>query len=204
MSNYGVIYFGIEMDWDVLTSFLYMHLVTWLLFLVMLANYVKTSNIYASCSARIEQKEVLKLSIVICCSYALMIPIEFLVTLFDFSSRYFPYFVYLFLDIFTILLVGYWLNLRSKKALLCKCYIVLCLSCNSILFLLLQIDLLLMYEGLKPFEAWWFWDIFTIGVNFFDAVMILVLLIHKDLLKLNRFLLNRKRVSLYYEVGCNR
>lgn len=187
MDNYGIIYFGVEMDWDLFTRFLYKHLVTWLFFLVMLASYVRTSNIHASQNEKIEQKEVLKLSVVMFISYALMIPIELLVTLFDFSSRYFPYTVYLFLDIFTILLICFLMNTQSNKALLCKRYIVFCLSCNSVLFLLVQIDLILMYEDFKPFKAWWFWDVFTIGINFFDAVMILVLLSYRDILLLHKF-----------------
>jgi len=193
MNNYSIMYFGSLMNWDLITNFLSMHLVSWLLFLVMLANYVRTSNIHASFSVRAECKEVLSLSIVMCFSYALMIPIEFLVGLFEISSRYFPYTFFLFLDILTILLICFLIKLQSNKALLCKRYIVFCLSCNSILFLSLQIDLLLMYNNFKPFKAWWFWDVFTIGINFFDAVMILVLLIHKDLLMVNRLLLHRKK-----------
>jgi hypothetical protein len=186
MNNYGITYFGIEMDWDLLSGFFSMHLVTWLLFLVMLTNYVRTSKVYATCSVRAERKEVFKLSAVVSCSYALMIPIEFLISFFDFYSRYFPYTVYLLLDIGTLLFINFFIQFESTKALLCKRYVTFCLSCNSVLFLLLQVDLLFMHNGLKPFEAWWFWDVFTIGVNFFDGLMILVLLIQKDILKLSK------------------
>jgi len=187
MNNYGITYFGIEMDWDLLSGFFSMHLVTWLLFLVMLTNYVRTSKIYATCSVKAERKEVFKLSAVVSCSYALMIPIEFLISFFDFYSRYFPYTVYLLLDIGTLLCIYFFIKLKSMKAVLCRTYITLCLSCNSIFFLLLQVDLLLMHNNFKPFEAWWFWDVFTIGVNFFDGLMILVLLSCRDVLFMREF-----------------
>lgn len=186
MDNYGITYFGIKMDWDLLSGFFSMHLVTWLLFLVMLTNYVRTSNVYAACSVKAERKEVLRLSAVVCCSYALMMPIEYLVAFFDYYSHYFPYTVYLLLDICTLLFINFFIKLKSAKAVLCKRYVTLCLSCNSVLFLLLQVDLLFMHNGIKPFEAWWFWDVFTIGVNVFDGLMILILLIQKDILKLSK------------------
>ncbi|TMP79179.1 hypothetical protein CWB73_14680 [Pseudoalteromonas phenolica] len=190
MDNYGITYFGIEIYWDLLSGFFSMHFVTWLLFLVMLTNYVRTSKVYTTCSVKAERKEVFKLSAVVCCSYALMIPIEFLISFFDFYSRYFPYTVYLLLDICTLLLIFFCIELKSVKAVICRSYITLCLSCNSIFFLLLQVDLLLMHNSFKPFEAWWFWDVFTIGVNFFDGSMILILLIQKDIFLLDR--LNRR------------
>lgn len=176
------------MDWDLLSGFFSMHLVTWLLFLVMLTNYVRTSNVYAACSVKAERKEVFRLSAVACCSYALMMPIEYLVSFFDYYSHYFPCTIYLLLDICTLLFINFFIKLKSAKAVLCKRYITFCLSCNSVLFLLLQVDLLSMHNGLKPFEAWWFWDVFTVGVNFFDGLMILVLLIHKDILKLSKLI----------------
>ncbi|GMM86449.1 hypothetical protein [Pseudoalteromonas sp. MTN2-4] len=196
MKNYDMVYFGNYIDWDLVTGFLSMHLVTWLLFLVMLTNYVKTSNVHASNAERAERKEILKVSFLMFCSYALMIPIEYVVTLLDFSSHYFPYTVYLLLDLFTVLLLCFVMHIRSEKGQLCKRYVVFSLLCNSTLFILIQIDLLLMYNHYKAMDPWWFWSVFTIGINFFDAVMILALLIPKDLLMLNRLFLNRKRVKV--------
>ena len=56
MNNYGMVYFGNHIDRDLVTDFLSMHLVTWILFLVMLTNYVKTSNVHASNAKRTERK----------------------------------------------------------------------------------------------------------------------------------------------------
>ena len=190
MNNYDMVYFGNYIDWDLVKGFLSMHLVTWLLFLVMLTNYVKTSNVHASRSERTERKEILKISVLMCCSYALMIPIEYLVTLLDYSSHYFPYTVYLILDLFTVLLICSGLQINSRKALLCKHYVIFGLLCNSALFVLIQIDLLLMYNHYKAMEPWWFWSVFSISINFFDGCMILVLLTHKDIFLLDR--LNRR------------
>ncbi|TMO55497.1 hypothetical protein [Pseudoalteromonas phenolica] len=186
MNNYDMVYFGNYIDWDMVTGFLSMHLVTWLLFLVMLTNYVKTSNVHASNAERTERKEVLTVSVLMFCSYALMIPIEYVVTLFDFSSYYFPYTVYLLLDLFTVLFLCFVMRIRSEKGQLCKHYVVFGLLCNSALFALIQIDLLLMYNHYKTMEPWWFWSVFTIGINFFDGLMILVLLINKDVVLLER------------------
>ena len=173
-----MVYFGNYIDWDLVTGFLSMHLVTWLLFLVMLTNYVKTSNVHASNAERAERKEILKVSFLMFCSYALMIPIEYVVTLLDFSSHYFPYTVYLLLDLFTVLLLCFVMHIRSEKGQLCKRYVVFSLLCNSTLFILIQIDLLLMYNHYKAMDPWWFWSVFTIGINFFDAVMILACLLY--------------------------
>lgn len=202
MNNYDMVYFGNYIDLDLVARFLSMHLVTWLLFLVMLTNYVKTSNVHASSAERAERKEILKVSVLMFCSYALMIPIEHLVTRFDFSSHYFPYTVYFLLDLFTVLFLCFVMRIRSEMGRLCKRYIVFGLLCNSALFTLIQIDLLLMYNHYKTMEPWWFWSVFTIGINFFDAVMILVLLIHRDLLMINRLLLHRKKLRLCYAIRC--
>jgi hypothetical protein len=187
MNNYDMVYFGNYINWDMVTGFLSMHLVTWLLFLVMLTNYVKTSNVHASYAERVERIEILKLSVLMFSSYALMIPIEYLATLFDFSSHYFPYTVYLILDLFTVLLICSVLRVNSKKGTLCKRYIIFGLLCNSALFALIQIDLLLMYNHYKAMDPWWFWSVFTISVNFFDGLMILVLLFHKDIFLFERW-----------------
>jgi hypothetical protein len=186
MNNYDMVYFGNYINWDLVTGFLSMHLVTWLLFLVMLANFVRTSNVHASRDEQTEKKEVLKVSVLMFFSYALMIPIEYLVTRFDFSSHYFPYMVYLLLDLFTILFLCFVMRIRSEKGLLCKRYIIFGLLCNSTLFILIQIDLLLMYNHYKVMDPWWFWSVFTIGINFFDGLIIIVLLINKDVVWLER------------------
>lgn len=186
MNNYDMVYFGNYIDLDLVAGFLSMHLVTWLLFLVMLTNYVKTSNVHSSSAKRAERKEVLKVSVLMFCSYALMIPIEYLVTRFDFSSHYFPYKVYLLLDLFTVLFLCFVMRIRSEKGQLCKRYIVFGLLCNSALFTLIQIDLLLMYSHYKTMEPWWFWSVFTIGINFFDGLIIIVLLINKDVVWFER------------------
>ncbi|ALO43417.1 hypothetical protein [Pseudoalteromonas phenolica] len=186
MNNYNMVYFGNYIDWDLVIGFLSMHLVTWLLFLVMLTNYVKTSNVHASNAERIERKEVLKVSVLMFCSYALMIPIEYVVTRLDFSSPYFPYTVYLLLDHFTVLFLCLVIGIYSDKGRLCKHYVFFGLLCNSALFAFIQIDLLLMYNHYKSMEPWWFWSVFTIGINFFDAVMILVLLSCRDILLLHK------------------
>lgn len=181
-------------SWDILSLFAVTHFATWGLFMSSLYNFVLTSAHYLDTQRKLPNKEVLFINIVLFMSYLSTVPIDTYMRINDIHSRYYPYLLYLILDLITIAVLFFLDRPKTKKGIIVFRYVILGLICNSLLYISLQIDLITMYEGLRPLEHWWLWDVYTIGVNFFDAMMILVLLIHKDILMLNTLFLNLKRL----------
>lgn len=69
-------------------------------------------------------------------------------------------------------------------------YIILGLFVNACLTIAIYYDLYV----LNNIDEWWFWSVYSIGVNVIDLLMIAVLFINKDflgLIKLKRFIFNR-------------
>lgn len=173
-------------SWDVLSLLAINHFATWGLFMASLYNFVLTSAYHSKAQEKSRNKEIFSINIVLLISYLSTVPIDTYVGINDIHFRYYPYTLYLILDVITISILFYLVRPKTNKGKVVLCYVILCLACNSILFISIQIDLITMYEGLRPLEHWWFWDVFTIGVNLFDCLMILVLLTHKDIIFLEK------------------
>ncbi len=62
-------------------------------------------------------------------------------------------------------------------------YLIIGLSINTTLFLLMYLDLFI-YGNTQP---WFFWDIYSFGVNIVDLSMIVALIVDCDFLGLNKF-----------------
>ncbi|MCC9661104.1 MULTISPECIES: hypothetical protein [unclassified Pseudoalteromonas] len=62
-------------------------------------------------------------------------------------------------------------------------YLIIGLSINTTLFLLMYLDLFI-YGNTQP---WFFWDIYSFGVNIVDLSMIVALIVDRDFLGLNKF-----------------
>ncbi|MBE0351942.1 hypothetical protein [Pseudoalteromonas lipolytica] len=62
-------------------------------------------------------------------------------------------------------------------------YLIVGLSINTTLFLLMYLDLFI-YGNTQP---WFFWDIYSFGVNIVDLSMIVALIVDRDFLGLNKF-----------------
>ncbi|WP_289096949.1 hypothetical protein [uncultured Pseudoalteromonas sp.] len=84
-------------------------------------------------------------------------------------------------DIVTIvcLTIAYLFMRRTTPSFL---YLVVGLSLNSILFVLMYIDLY-VYGNTQP---WFFWDIYSFGVNIIDLTMIIALIVDRDILGLHK------------------
>mgnify|MGYP000875140079 FL=1 len=61
-------------------------------------------------------------------------------------------------------------------------YLIVGLSINTTLFLLMYLDLFI-YGNTKP---WFFWDIYSFGVNIIDLSMIIVLIVDRDIFWLHK------------------
>lgn len=182
-------------SWDILSLLVINHFATWGLFMASLYNFVLTSAHHSKAQEKSRNKEIFFINIVLFISYLSTVPIDAYVRINDIQIRYYPYTLYLILDAITISVLCFIARPKTTKGGVVFCYVIFGLACNSILFILIQIDLITMYEGLRPLEHWWFWDVYTIGINFFDVMMILVLLTHRDILMLNRFFLKLKNVK---------
>ena len=115
-------------------------------------------------------------------SYFIVLPIDFYFRIHASYNVYYPNSLYLILDILTVLVLVNFCKASSYRDSVCRYYLIICLLLNSLLFLLAQIDTLLIYNNYKPGGAWRFWNVFSIGVNIFDLIMVLVLVIQKDFL----------------------
>jgi hypothetical protein len=175
-------FFGELIYFEALVRFLFSHLATWLFFMVLLINFVRTSIADGSNNEKQKASDAFLLSLVMFFSYASAIPIDYLYRLTEAKSAYYPKTFYLVLDVLTIVFLFYFIKVRTVVGNICKSYLLIALSSNSYLFLLAKIDLLLMYEGYKELKSWWFWTLFTFAINTFDLIMVLVLVIQKDFL----------------------
>lgn len=175
-------FFGELIYLEALVRFLFSHLATWLFFMVLLINFVSTSISEGSNNEKQKAADAFLLSLVMFFSYASAIPIDYLFRLTEATSLFYPKTFYLVLDLVTIWILFNFFRMNSCVGKICKRYLLIALSANSLLFFLAQLDLFLMYEGYKELKPWWFWSLFTVGINTFDLIMVLVLVIQKDFL----------------------
>lgn len=135
-------------------------------------------------------KEPFQLSAIMFLSYFIGSVIDYFVNLKELISYYHPNSYYFFFDILTALLISIAVKVHSKQGQICKVYLLCGLLFNGTLFLIIQIEIFLIYEGFKPYEDWWLWYVFSIGINSSDAMMVLVLILQKDFFRF--YLLSRK------------
>lgn len=145
-----------------------------------LLNFVRMSGWQFQNTDKARFKEPVLLSVIMFLSYFFGSVIDYFVNLKEFISYFHPNSYYLLLDILTVLLIYKVVNVSSRQGQLCKFYLLCGLLFNALLFLIIQIEIFLVYEGFKPYERWWLWYVFSIGINSSDAMMVLVLILQKD------------------------
>lgn len=175
-------FFGELIYFEAIVRFLFSHIATWLFFMALLFNFVRTSISHSSKKEKHKTSDTFILSLVMFLSYVSAIPIDYLFRLTEATSVFYPKTFYLVLDLVTIWILFHFFRMNSCVGKICKRYLLIALSANSLLFFLAQLDLFLMYEGYKELKPWWFWSLFTVGINTFDLIMILILVIQKDFL----------------------
>ena len=174
--------FGEIFYFEPVVQFLYGHTTTFIFFMVLLVSFVRTSRVTKSSIKKEQAHEILILSLVMSVSYAIPIPFDYIYWLSEKRSVYIPNTPYMVLDILTILFIYSFVKIGTNLGKLCRFYLTVALGVNALLFFLLQLDLLLIYEGLKKSGFWWFWTVFSYGINGSDLIMVLVLVVQKDFL----------------------
>ena len=84
------------------------------------------------------------------------------------------------LTIATILIVHKIFKFKHHRA---SYYVYLGLTLNGLLFYLMWVDI----QVLANQDPWWFWTVYSFGVNAVDYVMIITLIVGRDWLGLVRF-----------------
>lgn len=120
-----------------------------------------------------ENKSPVYLSALMLCSYIFGSYIRLL------DNLYLNWAFYDFITIVALLSLQYFNVFKRNKAFL---FLVLALTANAVLTLLLYYDLYVLYN----FEPWWYWSVYSIGVNFIDVLMMLSLVVNQ--LKSNRLI----------------
>lgn len=107
------------------------------------------------------------------------------------SITYFDFFLFDAATLASIALCGFFI-----KTCTLYIYLLVGLSINTSLFFAMYID----NDILHHYEYWWFWDIYFVGVNFSDLLMITVSLLNKDILglvKLSNYLTTKLKRFRY-------
>jgi len=107
------------------------------------------------------------------------------------SITYFDFFLFDAATLASIALCGFFI-----KSCTLYIYLLIGLSINTSLFFAMYIDNDIMHH----YEYWWFWDIYFVGVNFSDLLMITVSLLNKDILglvKLSNYLTTKLKRFRY-------
>jgi len=174
--------FGELLHLNPIARFLFGHIATFLFFMVLLINFGRTSVNNSNHLNKEQTYEPLTLSLVMFISYSILLPVEYSYWFSELRSVYLPNTLYLVLDLLTIIFILRFFKPKSETGKLCCLYLFVALSVNSSLFFLLQMDFLLTYHRLKEEGGWWFWTVFSYGINGSDLIMVLVLVIQKDFL----------------------
>ena len=126
-----------------------------------------------------ENKSPVYLSALMLCSYIFGSYIRLL------DNLYLNWAFYDFITIVALLSLQYFNVFKRNKAFL---FLVLALTANAVLTLLLYYDLYVLYN----FEPWWYWSVYSIGVNFIDVLMMLSLVVNHRMVNLSQpVILNR-------------
>lgn len=112
-----------------------------------------------------ENKTPVYLSALMLCSYIFSSYIKLL------ENLYLNWALYDFITIAALLTLQYFDVFKRTKAFL---FLVLALTANAVLTLLLYCDIYILYN----FEPWWYWSVYSIGVNVIDVLMMLSLMVN--------------------------
>ncbi|KKL53054.1 hypothetical protein LCGC14_2279310, partial [marine sediment metagenome] len=90
------------------------------------------------------------------------------------ESLYLNSMLYDFITILALLILDHLKVLHRSIAFQ---FIIFALTINAVLTLILHYDLYVLYN----YEPWWYWSVYSVGVNMFDVLMILSLVFNKNL-----------------------
>ncbi len=139
--------------------------VNWGFMMALLFNLVSYSD------SRNRSRSPLRVALVICVSYLSTVPL---------SYGFYLYPLYVLADMLTIAMI---LIVQYRQAKIpAMYYCVFFLFLNGLLHAVIFIDL----DIVGTDQAWWLWSLYSIGINFNDAMMIIVLIINRDFLGLCR------------------
>jgi len=62
-------------------------------------------------------------------------------------------------------------------------FIIISLTINAVLTLIIYYDLYVLYS----YEPWWYWSVYSIGINTIDILMVLSLILNKKILRMLHF-----------------
>ncbi|KPZ56606.1 hypothetical protein [Pseudoalteromonas sp. P1-25] len=120
-----------------------------------------------------DNKSPVYLSALMLCSYIFSSYLKLL------ENLYLNWALYDFITIVALLSLQHLIVFKRTKAFL---FLILALTANAVLTLLLYYDLYVLYN----FEPWWYWSVYSIGVNVIDVLMMLSLVVNQ--LKSNRLI----------------
>ena len=95
------------------------------------------------------------------------------------DNLYLNWALYDFITIVALFTLQFFNAFRRSKAFY---FLVLALTTNALLTLILYYDIYVLYT----YEPWWYWSVYSIGVNVFDVLMMLLLVVNQ--LKSNRLI----------------
>lgn len=94
-----------------------------------------------------------------------------------------PYLNWFLYDLITILVISFWLLLKSIKFFTASIYVTTGLLLNACFMLSMHYDIFILGNR----EPWLLWSVFSIGVNLLDLTMIIAIASNKDFLLLKKF-----------------
>lgn len=112
---------------------------------------------------------------------------------FDYSTTRI-YLDWLWQDIYTITAIFICHRLFKIKHHFATGYVYLGLTLNGLMFYLMWLDIQVFANQ----EPWWFWTVYSFGINVVDYVMIITLIVGKDwlgLARLGRFIKGKMRAK---------
>ncbi|WP_232224817.1 hypothetical protein [Pseudoalteromonas sp. S3431] len=114
-----------------------------------------------------ESKSPVYLSALMLCSYIFSGYIDLL------ENLYLSWALYDFITILALLTLQCIKVLQRSVAFH---LIIISLTINAVLTLVIYYDLYVLYN----YEPWWYWSVYSVGVNMFDVLMILSLVFNKN------------------------
>tara|TARA_R110002051_G_scaffold79001_3_gene142648 strand:- start:61 stop:537 length:477 start_codon:yes stop_codon:yes gene_type:complete len=129
-----------------------------------------------------ENKSPVYLSALMLCSYVFSGYIDLL------EGLYLNSMLYDFVTILALLILEYFKVLHRSIAFH---FIIFALIINAVLTLILHYDLNILYN----YEPWWYWSVYSVGVNMFDVLMILSLVFNKNTIFNRGVALNFKKLK---------
>ncbi len=128
-------------------------------------------NLVSYSDAGTRPRSPILISLIICLSY-------FSTSFINFSI--YSYVAYAIADVLTMLLI-LWIY-HGKGHIPALYYCVVGLSLNALLHIAMLVDFFIFNND----EPWLLWSVYSIGINFNDAMMIIVLIVNRDFLGLCR------------------